>query len=465
MNTEDIIARVQCVEGLQGVPIEQVQWLVAKSKIQQFEEGEFLFKGEDPAEYLFVILSGLFKVYIHQGNGQREITELGPSSITGILPYSRMVKATAYGQAKELSEVLCFSKEHFTEMIKTRHALTEACVHLMTSRVREFTTLSQQNEKMTALGKLSAGLAHELNNPSAAVIRSAQELKKNLKGTPEKFKKVILLNITPQQVDQVNALLFERISDESVAKMTIMQKSNLEDEIADWMEDHEVEEAFELAANFVDFGFSVENLEETCSIVGKESLPVVLAWISSTLVTEKLVDEIESASRRIAALVSSVKTYSHMDQAPDRHAANVHDGLKSTLTLLNHKIKKIGIELALDFDESLAPIAIYVSELNQVWTNLIDNAIDAMEDSVVKKLSILTRKEGDNILIQIADTGAGIPKDILSRIFDPFFTTKEVGKGTGLGLEIGRKVVLKHQGSIEVDSEPGKTVFSVRLPL
>ena len=154
-----------------------------------------------------------------------------------------------------------------------------------------------------------------------------------------------------------------------------------------------------------------------------------------------------------------------MDQAPDRHAANVHDGLKSTLTLLNHKIKKIGIELALDFDESLAPIAIYVSELNQVWTNLIDNAIDAMEDSVVKKLSILTRKEGDNILIQIADTGAGIPKDILSRIFDPFFTTKEVGKGTGLGLEIGRKVVLKHQGSIEVDSEPGKTVFSVRLPL
>lgn len=465
MNAEDVIACVQGAEGLQGVPVEQIQWLVSKSSVKQFKEGEFLFRGEDPAEYLYVVLSGLFKVYIRQGNGQREITELEAGDITGILPYSRMVKATAYGEAKEVAEVLCFPKEYFTEMIKTRHALTEACVHLMTSRVREFTTISQQNEKMTALGKLSAGLAHELNNPSAAVIRSAQELKKNLKGTPEKFKRVILLDIKPKQVDEVNTLLFERINDESVGKMTIMQKSNLEDEIADWMEDHDVEEAFDLAANFVDFGFTVNNLEEVCSIVGKESLSVVLAWISSSLVTEKLVDEIESASRRIAELVSSVKTYSHMDQAPDRHAANVHDGLKSTLTLLNHKIKKIDIELALDFDESLPPISIYVSELNQVWTNLIDNSIDAMESSAIKKLSITTRQESDKVLIQVADTGAGIPSDVVSRIFDPFFTTKEVGKGTGLGLEIGRKVVLKHNGTIQVESEPGKTVFSVRLPM
>lgn len=465
MTQDEIFEKVKLADGMGQVPDEQLKWMIAQSKIILVPAGEYLFKRHTPADNLYIVLMGHFRMYIEQEKGQREFTDLEPGDVTGILPYSRMVEATAFAQAREDATVLAFHKDYFNEMIKTRHALTQACVHLMTARIREFTTLSQQNEKMTALGKLSAGLAHELNNPSAAIIRSAQELKKNLKASPTTFKKVVLLDVTPAMVDQVNTLLFEKLQHAGEVSLTLMQRSQCEDELADWMEDNEVENGFELASNFVDFGFETEDLEKICDIVGKEGISVVLNWISNNLVTEKLVDEIESASKRIAELVGSVKTYSHMDQAPDRHPADIHEGIKSTLTMLNHKVKKLGVTLKLDFDETLPKIPIFVSELNQLWTNLIDNALDALEESLEKTLSIQTKKDIDRLTISITDSGSGIPKEIIDKIFDPFFTTKEVGKGTGLGLEIGRNVVLKHGGTITVSSVPGKTEFVVKLPM
>ena len=463
MNKQEALAIVRNADGLGQVPEEQLVWLVDQSQIRFYPAGDFLFRRGEPADYMELVLSGSFRVYREQEKGQKEITELHPGDITGVLPYSRMVEATVFGQAREDSEVLLLPKERFNEMIKTRHALTQALVHLMTSRVREFTTLREQNEKMMALGKLSAGLAHELNNPAAAVVRSARELKRNMKLAPDRFKKVVLLKVTPEMVDEVNEVLFGILNRE-MPKMTLVRKAALEDELGDWMEDHGVEDAFELAPNYVDFGFCTDDLENILNIVGEEAVSVVLMWIDNNLVTEKLVGEIEEASRRISELVSSVKTYSHMDRVQERERGDIHEGIKSTLTLLNHRVKKHGIKLQLELDESLPHPNIFVSELNQLWTNLIDNALDAMENSEVKVLSIRSFRDHDRIKVEVGDTGTGIPDTIINKIYDPFFTTKAVGKGTGLGLEVSRRVVDHHGGKLDLRSEPGNTVFTVSLP-
>jgi len=463
MEKEQILDILQSIAGLEEVPVQQLEWFIASSEIHKLKEGEYLFEKGSSADHLFIQLSGEIRVFIRMESGEREVSRLKSGAVSGLLPYSRMTHATGYGQAREDSSYLAFPRSGFDSMIIENHELTQAFVHMMTSRVREFTTRREQNEKMMALGKLSAGLAHELNNPSSAIVRSAQELSANLVKSPESFNAVLSLDLKPEQVNAITQLMQEQISNEC-PPMSMLERSALEDDIADWLEDHNVEDGFELAEQFVDKGYTVELLERMADAVPQSAVGAVMNWVASSLVTEVLVSEIQTAAERISELVGSVKSYSHMDRGSDKSSFDIHEGLNNTLTMLNHKIKKGGVELVKEYDVSLPKIEVRVSELNQVWTNLIDNAIDAVTTIAKPKLTVRTLAERDMLCIDIEDNGSGIPEDIVSQIFDPFFTTKDVGKGTGLGLEISRRIINQHQGKLSVRSEPGKTVFRACLP-
>ena len=458
-----VLESLRQIEELKEVPGEQLEWLIKNSEQRSFEVGDHLFKKGDPIDRLNIIIEGRFAIKMEQNGSFKLISNLEKNSITGYLPYSRATTAGGYAEALSPAKVLALHKDHFKHMIHECDELTTVLVHEMSTRIRNFTKLQQQNDKMMALGKLSAGLAHELNNPSAAVVRSAQSLKKHLAFLPGHFKSVIKIRIDGDIVDTVNKIVFDKAA-KGVVHLPLMERSGKEDQIAEWLEDNGFADGYELAENFVDFDFTIEDFEEVKNQVREEDLAPIINWLSQVLVTEKLVNEIEEASQRINDLVLSVKSYTHMDQAPEKKPVDLHAGINSTLTMLQHKIKKSNVEVIKNFAE-LPDVPIFVSEMNQVWTNLIDNALDAMESSEKRQLEIQSSRDTKFVKTHIIDSGKGIPDDIVDQVFDPFFTTKPIGKGTGLGLDVVRQIINQHNGSVNINSKPGRTEFIVCLPL
>jgi signal transduction histidine kinase len=449
---------------LKDVPTEQLDWLVKQSKHYELKAGDFLFKNNTPIVGTHFIISGKIKIFVLQNGSVREIAESEPGTITGHLPFSRGKISMADGQVIEDAQIMTLPLEMNKEMIVQHFELTQALVHVMTSRVRDFTALAQQNEKMMALGKLSAGLAHELNNPAAAIVRGSTSLKKHLLLQPESFKKVLSINMTGEQIDVVTAKLFEVLSRKERPAMSLMERTEKEDELTACFDEHGIDNGYELAENFVDFGFTDQDLEEMEALVPSESLAAVLNWVNNNLVTEKMVADIQDASQRISTLVNSVKNFTHMDRAGDMQMSDIHTGLRNTMVMLNHKVKTSKVEVIENFDNNLPQVKAMVGELNQVWTNVIDNALDAMEGSDHNKLEIKTVKDGDFVKVSIIDNGPGIGAETLTKIFDPFFTTKEMGKGTGLGLDVVSRIVQQHKGTVKVNSVPGRTEFIICFP-
>jgi len=465
MNQAELLKELKQVPELRAVPDAQFLWLTEKGTINQYTDGSPVFKSGDPIDGFQILLAGELALYVTQAGQRRSLGgNYEKYDILGRLPYSRMKAAAAEGFAVGDVTLFFLHRQHFPEMVGTCYELTEALVHNMTDRVRDFTKFQQQNEKMMALGKLSAGLAHELNNPSAAVVRSAQELKKHLGTVPDKFKRVMKIQATNEIVDKVNELVFGKIGREDKL-LSLMEKSAREDELADWLEQHGVADGYQLAETLVEFGFEPQDLAQIDAWIRTEDRTAVIGWVHQVLTTEKLVSEIEEAAQRINTLVTSVKGYTHMDRAPEKHSTDIHIGIRNTLTMLNHKLKKNNIRLEENFDATLPPAKIFVSEMNQVWTNLIDNAIDAMEGRPNSVLEIKTRKDREFVLVSITDNGPGIPKEVVDKIFDPFFTTKAIGKGTGLGLEVVQRIVNQHNGRVDVYTQPGRTEFRVCFPI
>jgi signal transduction histidine kinase len=459
-------ALLKTFEALEEVPEDQLQWLIDNSECLMLSDGDPITQIGQPIRGPHFIIKGGIRICMVQNGNIREVGAFGEGNITGYLPFSRGVIANVSSQAIGETQLLTFDTAKIRDMIHTQFELTQALVHVMTNRVRNFTTLQQQNEKMMALGKLSAGLAHELNNPASAIVRDSDSLLKHLKMQPGDFKSVIAIRMEPEQVDAVSEILFRILNDRQPLKLSLRQRSDKEDELNDLFDEMGIISEVDTVENLVEFGFQPDDIRAFGKYIPRQFLSPVLNWINNILVTERMVEDIGESSKRIADLVSSVKTFTHMDRAPDKQYADIHIGISNTLTMLGYKFKKGNITLAEEFDETLPPVKAFIGELNQVWTNLIDNALDAMEANGRGTLTIKTKKDGPFVQVSIIDDGPGIPADIQPRIFEPFFTTKEIGKGTGLGLEVVQRIVQQqHNGSIKVKSEPGHTEFMVCFPI
>jgi len=337
---------------------------------------------------------------------------------------------------------------------------------LMTDRARETTRVEQQNEKLLALGKLSAGLAHELNNPASAMGRAVSELRHRLAALPALTAALIHQGVEPAQMDALCRL--HATSEQGLggaAMLDPLAQSDRESELSDWLEARRVADAWRLAPTFVATGMTAGDLERFVAGVPAAVLPAAIPWVETGVALHLLLGEMENAARRISDLVGSVKEYSHMDrELTEKAATDLHRALDSTLTMLGHKARAKGVKVIREYDPDLPAVPAFAGELNQVWTNLLDNALDAVAPG--GQVTVRTRRVDHQAEVVIGDDGPGIPAELLGRIWEPFFTTKPMGEGSGLGLDIARRIVVgRHGGEMRVESRPGDTRFLVSLPL
>jgi signal transduction histidine kinase len=459
-------AWLKSTDVLKEVPVEQLQWLIDNSQHYILKDGDYLFEPDKPITGTHFIITGKIRIYLTQNGIRREMATILSRQITGYLPYSRGKVAFGYGDSVGDTQIMTLPMEKIMELIKDYFELTQALVSVMSNRVRESTAMIQQNEKMMALGKLSAGLAHELNNPAASIVRNAASLKKHLQAQPETFAKLVALKLDGEKIAAVKNEIAGILEKQANTHISLRDRNRLEDELSEWFEEHDIENGYEMAETFVEQGFKTTDLDCIYNCVTKTAASDVFSWMHDTVISEKMVADIHDASQRIADLISSIKTFTHMDRGADRQFARVDTGIRNTLTMLGHKIRAHNITVNQEYDSTLPEVKMLVGEINQVWTNLIDNAIDAMEANGKGTLHIKTRRDREYAEITITDDGPGIPADVINQIFDPFFTTKEMGKGTGMGLEVVQRIIKQqHHGSVKVNSRPGHTEFVVCIPI
>src|SRR5215207_3345568 len=464
---EDRVEALRRVHVFADLPEDQLQWFAENVQDDRFAAGDILFRKGDPPDWMTVFLEGEMHAYRDDNahDGYVYISRAGDpaTEVTGMLPFSRMTQFTVTGRTVMPSRVMRFPVSLFPELLQRMPVLAKRLVGIMSDRVRESTTVDQQQDKLMALGKLSAGLAHELNNPAAGATRAANDLIETLKQLRAADMRLCSHDLTEKQQASIDAFESRAIDHTASAEpLNSLDQSDREDQVSEWLESHGIAEPWTLSANLVEAGMDSVALEQLLGEIPSTATADVLARVNCQLAAAKLASEIKTATTRISELVGAIKEYSYMDQAKVQEL-DVHKGLDNTLLILKYKLKKKNITITRDYAESLPRIKAYGSELNQVWTNLIVNAVDAMSEG--GKLKVRTKREPTDIMVEIRDNGVGIPASARSRIFEPFFTTKTVGEGTGLGLDTVARIVRKHRGNIRFESRPGDTCFQVRLPI
>ncbi len=442
-----------------GLPDDQLDWFISQSQEMTLNAGDVYAQQGSPADSMFVILGGLL-----QGRGERGgetfIFDLEPGEVTGILPFSRMKTFTFSGRAQMDSRALRFPASQFPQLVQKMPELTQRLVGLMSDRIREVTRLEQQQDRLASLGKLSAGLAHELNNPASAAKRAASQLKGILKKIRDASLELGKRDLTAAQKAEIEKMEAS-FTQQDVVPPDALTVSDLEDQIDSLLRSHGQNDLWMLAAGLAKRNIKPEVVESLFATLDPETARAALVRIAASVEVASLVHEIESSTSRISDLVGAIKEYTHMDQSPVQNVDLVRS-LETTLTILNHKLKQ-GVVVQRDYQPVPLLVNSFGSELNQVWTNLIDNAIDAMHGK--GKLRVRTYRDADCVVVEIGDDGPGIPEEVQPHIFEPFFTTKGVGEGTGLGLDTVQRIVKKHRGTIQVSSKPGDTRFQIWLPL
>jgi signal transduction histidine kinase len=434
----------------------------------ELEAGHVLFAEGDLDYSLFVVLEGEVRITKQVGNEETLLAIHEPGEFTGEISMLTGSPAIATGKAVGKIRVLRLQPDKLRRLVAECPPVARVVLGAMANRTMDVDAQIRQQEKMASLGKLSAGLAHELNNPAAAASRSAGQIRESLRC----LQSLILERdrpFTPEErqvmIEVQREALAEIAQREGKPELDPLAQSDLEDALTEWLEERGVEDAWRLAPTLASAGLGPERLEAIAARIGGGDMGFILPWMEGLLNLAELLDQVEQSTSRISELVAAIKEYSYMDQAPQQEI-DLHDGLESTLKMLAHKLRKGGIEVVREYDRGLPRVCAHGSELNQVWTNLIDNAIDAMSGREGARLTLRTSRERDQAVLDIVDNGPGIPEEVQRKIFDPFFTTKGVGEGSGLGLDIARRIVkTRHKGEIRVESRPGETCFEVTLPL
>ena len=441
------------------LPEDQIAWFLSQSRDVQLKAGGVYARQGDPADAMFVLLEGEFQ-WRGEFSGETFVRDLKAGEVTGILPFSRMKNYMLSGRAVSDARVLRFPASQFPELVHRMPELTTRLVGLMADRIRETTRFEQQRDRLAGLGKLSAGLAHELNNPASAARRATSQLRELLKRVRDASHELGRRELTASQRAEIEKLETSLMQTDG-HPLDPLAVSDLEDQLDSLLRSHGQNDLWQLAADLAHRNFKPEALEQLFATLDAGSARAALVRISTSVEIAGLLNEIESSTSRISDLVKAIKEYTFMDQAPVQNV-DIVKTLENTLTILNHKLKK-GVSVERDYQKVPLMVNSFGSELSQVWTNIIDNAIDAMGGT--GELRVRTYRQDECVVVEIGDNGPGIPPEVESRIFEPFFTTKGVGEGTGLGLDTVQRIVRKHRGSIQVHSKPGDTRFQVWLPL
>ena len=460
-----IVERLAQHRTISRAPERELEWLAAHGVLRTYEAGHVIARRGTPLQEagmgLEVVLSGSIAVFHERGGVTRKMIEFQAGEVSGWLPFSRMETMVGDVVAETALELFSLDPSHFRELLRECPEITGLCVHAMLDRARVFKATDLQDEKMVSLGKLSAGLAHELNNPASAVARSARLLQASMAEADRAARALARAGLSEEQLGAVDRVRAACMDEAPTMSLSPLERADREDAIAEWLEAHGADDsAVEgLAATSV----TVDALDALAESLQGAELDAALDWVAAGCVVRTLALENERAGSRIFDLVSAMKRLTHMDRAPVPEAIDVERGLRDTLMILAHKARDKSVRVSIDVAPGLPRVTAVGGELEQVWMNVLDNALDAVD--VGGHVSITAKPEGHSLVVRVIDDGPGIPAEIQGRIFDPFFTTKGPGEGTGLGLEIARTHLRRRGGDIDFDSRPGRTEFRISLPL
>ena len=461
MIAPDLIDRLADHKTLSPAPRTELEWLASHGYLRKLKTGQMLSVKGTPVEALYIILSGRMALFVDRGSGPNKVVEWREGDVTGMLPYSRLVSPPGYSSALEPVEILAIPRDHLRTMTQECFEVTSILVHTMIDRARLFTSSELQNEKMISLGKLSAGLAHELNNPASAIERCAAMLEDRIRDSEEATRELAAATLTDTQIAAVDAVHASCMTKQNNVVRPAMEESDREEAIAGWLAKHRLDPAN--AAMLADTAVTFESLNLLLAAVERPTLNAVVRWAAAGCAVRNLTSRIQDSAMCISGLVTAVKGFTHMDQANVAEPVDLGTNLGHTVAVLRSKAREKSVVVTWVAAAELPKVSGFAAELNQVWSNLIENALDAVAEG--GRVDVIATRENQNVVVRIVDDGPGIAEEIRGRIFDPFFTTKPMGQGTGLGLDIVRRLVRHNDGSIDFESQLGRTEFRVRLPI
>lgn len=444
-----------------GLSEQDIDWLGKMAEPVQIKAGEYLMHEGEPGDALYLVMDGAFEVTKRSGNSEVVLAVRGAGEVFGEMALLEQRPRSASARAVKDSILVKVSHAVFNQLLQTSPAATLAILRTVITRLHETEAMLRQNEKMASLGTLAAGLAHELNNPASAARRSSVQLRDLVSEWHRCTAELGMLGLSGSQNELLATWRDKMVTrSQTPARFDPLMRSDRESELQIWLEQRQIDRAWEIAPVLVGFGWDRREIEQFSANFSMAQFAVVIRWLCVGCSIYALLDEVNKGTERISEIVKAVRSYAFLDQAPIQNI-DVHEGIENTLIILRNKLKD-GIQITREYAADLPQIEAYGSELNQVWTNLIDNAIDAMQGK--GELKIKTYRTDGCVVVEITDNGPGIPAEIQLRIFEAFFTTKPPGIGTGLGLHISYNIVQKHRGAIKVTSRPGATTFQVRLP-
>ena len=461
MTGTDLVDRLAAHKTVGAAPREELAWLAAHGSLWHLDEGAVVVAAGTPVNGLWVVLTGCLAIFVDRGAGRHKVMEWRAGDVSGALPYSRMVNSPGESIAQEPTDLLVISRDQLPALIRECHQVTSILVHKMLDRARVFTSSGLHDEKMVSLGKLSAGLAHELNNPVSAIERSASLLMDHVEEAESAARALGAARLTDQQFAAIDAVRAACLAKPEGGVLSPLQQAERENAIGDWLLDHGLDEA--IAGLLAETAVTIDALDQIASAVQGPALDAVLRWAAAGCSVRSIASEIQDAATRISGLVMAIKGFTQMDQATVAGPVDLRSSLSNTVAVLRSKARAKSATVTVHLEPGLPRVRGFAGELNQIWANLIDNALDAVPDG--GHVEVTAARERQRVMVHVVDDGAGIPPDVRAHLFEPFFTTKPIGKGTGLGLDIVRRLASHNDADIDVESRPGRTEFRVSLPV